>query len=233
MAREMQMSSIAPLRTMSVAEQVFESLHQQILTFELPPGAKMSEVEVSNQMGISRQPVREAFFRLSQLGFLLIRPQRATIVRKISGIEVLQAMYIRSALESKVVHEAVTTLTTKGLDQLSLLLEQQEVAAKASDKIQFHLLDDAFHKTICDATGVGFVWTLIKEKKTHMDRVRYLSLSFGVELALSEHKVVFEALRERDGNKAVEAIRKHLSRIKVDLPRIRQEHEHYFAQEDE
>ena len=233
MAEEMQILSTVPQRTMSVAEQVFESLHQQILTFALPPGAKMSEVEVANQMGVSRQPVREAFFRLSQLGFLLIRPQRATIVRKISSTEVLQAMYIRSALETEVVRAAATTLTIDHLDRLAMLLDKQNAAAKAADKIQFHLSDDEFHKMICEATGVGFVWTLIKEKKTHMDRVRYLSLSFGVELALSEHNEVFKALKARDGDKAVKAIRKHLSRIKIDLPRIRQEHDQYFTKEDE
>jgi len=233
MAEEIQTQLFAPLRPMSVAEQVFVSLHEQILTFALPPGTKMSEVEVSKQMGVSRQPVREAFFRLSHLGFLLIRPQRATIVRQISSMEVLQVMYIRAALETEVVREAATTLKPDGLDQLAALLDKQEVAAKAVDKIQFHLLDDAFHKTICDATGVGFVWSLVKEKKTHMDRVRYLSLSVGTELALREHKEVFNALKARDSDKAVAAIRKHLSRIKVDLPRIRREHEHYFAKEDE
>ena len=233
MAEEIQTQLFAPLRPMSVAEQVFDSLHEQILTFALPPGTKMSEVEVSKQMGISRQPVREAFFRLSHLGFLLIRPQRATIVRQISSIEVLQAMYIRAALETEVVREAATTLKPDGLDQLAALLDKQEIAAKAVDKIQFHLLDDAFHKTICDATGVGFVWTLIKEKKNHMDRVRYLSLSVGTELALSEHKEIFNAIKAHNSDKAVAAIRKHLSRIKVDLPRIRQEHELYFAKEDE
>lgn len=233
MAEEIQIQSIAPPRATSVAEQVFDALHEQILTFALPPGTKISEVEVSKQMGISRQPVREAFFRLSQLGFLLIRPQRATIVRQISSAEVLQAMYIRAALETEVVREAAKSMGTDDLEHLSFLLDKQEIASKAVDKIQFHLLDDAFHKMICDATGAGFVWTLIKEKKTHMDRVRYLSLSFGAELALSEHKEIFNAIKARDSDKAVAAIRKHLSRIKVDLPRIRQEHEHYFTKEDE
>lgn len=89
---------LASRRVPSVSDQVFHALHEKILTCALPPRSKLSEADIARQMAISRQPVREAFFRLSQLGFLLIRPQRATIVRPISVMEVLQAMYIRRAL---------------------------------------------------------------------------------------------------------------------------------------
>ena len=64
----------------TVADQVYAELHRQILSLDLAPGAKISEIDVARAMGVSRQPVRDAFFRLSQLGFLVIRPQRATTV---------------------------------------------------------------------------------------------------------------------------------------------------------
>ncbi|MEJ2022363.1 MAG: GntR family transcriptional regulator, partial [Maritimibacter sp.] len=82
----------------SVADQVFDELNRQILSLDLKPGAKLSEVEVAKAMGESRQPVRDAFYRLSKLGFLLIRPQRATTVSLISSEAVMQARFIRTAL---------------------------------------------------------------------------------------------------------------------------------------
>ncbi len=231
MRSKFQMLPPEPQRASTVAEQVFDMLHEKILTLELPPGTKLSEVDVSTLVGVSRQPVREAFSRLSKLGFLLIRPQRATIVRPISEKEVLQAMYIRSALEIEVVRTAALGIQPQDLKELSILLEKQEQAAKAGERIVFHTLDDLFHKHISEAAGVGFVWAIIKENKAHMDRVRYLTLSFGTEIALNEHKEIYEAIAAKDQAKAVEGMRKHLSRIKYDLPRIRDEHREYFAEE--
>lgn len=229
----MQLKSISTQRVPTVSEQVFNYLHKRILTLELPPGTKMSEVEVSKQMNISRQPVREAFFRLSQLGFLLIRPQRATVVQSISETEVLQAMYIRAALEIEVVRNAIELITTDQLKTLSDLLDQQQQAISDTDKILFHTLDDQFHKNICIAANAEFVWTLIKEKKAHMDRVRYLTLEFNAQNSLNEHKIILDAIRSKNSVLAVDAVRKHLSRIKIDLPRIRQEHEQYFKKDAE
>lgn len=165
MMANIQLKSISTQRVPTVSEQVFNYLHERILTLELPPGTKMSEIEVSKQMDISRQPVREAFFRLSQLGFLLIRPQRATVVQTISETEVLQAMYIRAALEIEVVRNATELITADQLKTLSDLLDQQQQAISDADKILFHTLDDRFHKNICIAADAEFVWTLIKEKK--------------------------------------------------------------------
>ncbi|MBL1435711.1 MAG: GntR family transcriptional regulator [Rhodobacteraceae bacterium] len=226
------LESINTQRGPTVAEQVFDYLYERVLTLELPPGAKLSEVEVSRQMNVSRQPVREAFFRLSQLGFLLIRPQRATVVRPISEREVLQAMYIRSALEFEVVHNATTQATPEQHATLRNLIAKQNAAVETGDKILFHTLDDLFHKSICEVANAGYVWTYIKEKKAHMDRVRYLTLDAGAKIALDEHKHILDAIESGDSQKAVDQMRSHLSRIKIDLPIIRKKHEQYFLKED-
>ena len=55
-------------RPPTVSDQVFEALYRQVVTLELPPGTRLSEVEVAQAAGVSRQPVRDAFWRLSQLG---------------------------------------------------------------------------------------------------------------------------------------------------------------------
>ena len=62
------------------ADDVFDYLHEQINLLKLLPGTRISEVEIADRFDVSRQPVREAFIRLSNLGLLLVRPQRATVV---------------------------------------------------------------------------------------------------------------------------------------------------------
>lgn len=216
----------------SVADSVFEELNRQILTLVLPPGTKLSEVDVAQALGVSRQPVRDAFYRLSKLGFLTIRPQRATIVSLISERSVLQARFMRTAIELETVRAACARLTDADLDELSAILDEQAGTVGARNAEQFHRLDDQFHREICERSGHGYVWDSIRENKAHMDRVRYLSLSFASERAYGEHREILAAIRARDVEAATGAIRLHLTRILDQIVQIRASHSAYFAEED-
>ena len=108
----------------TVADQVFDTLQQRILTLELPPHTKISEAEVSKLMNVSRQPVREAFKRLAKLGFLNIRPQSSTTVSLISEEAVLRAHFIRTALEVKICSKACETSTPQNLAPLHALIAE-------------------------------------------------------------------------------------------------------------
>ncbi len=208
-------------RARTVTDQIFELLYDRVVNLTLPPGAKLSEAEVAAQMGVSRQPVRDAFYRLSQLGFIEIRPQRATIVTPISEEAVLQAYFIRAALEESCMRVAAQRLTADHFAALAGLMDQQARLIDKGDRAGFHALDDRFHHDICAFAGVEFVWTLVKDNKGHMDRARYLSLSYGADTAFAEHGLILDALRRRDADGAVAAIRQHLSRIEGILARLR------------
>ena len=222
---------LEPISRPSVTDAVFEELHRQILALDLPPGTKMSEVDVARIMGVSRQPVRDAFYRLSTLGFLTIRPQRATVVSAISEAAVMQARFIRSAIEAETVRMACQRLQDDDFAALDRVLDQQRDAVEARDAAAFHALDDLFHREICERSGHGFAWDIIRENKAHMDRVRFLSLSFASQDAFGDHLKVMAALRARDATAAMDAMRAHLARIKVQIRRIRAEHEAFFEGE--
>jgi len=155
----------------SVADQVYETLRERLLSPELQPGSKLSKVAVSSQMGVSRQPMRDAFYRLSKLGLLVIRPQRSTKVSLISEKAAMQARYIRIALETETVRTATKQLTNEDFDALSDFLTTQKDALRTHNRALFHTLDDQFHREICERSGVAFAWDLIHENKAHMDRV--------------------------------------------------------------
>ena len=84
----------------STASQVYDWLHRRVLRGELLPGARLSETEIAAKIGVSRQPVREAFIRLGSDGLAEIRPQRGTYISKISISAVLSARLIREAVEA-------------------------------------------------------------------------------------------------------------------------------------
>jgi DNA-binding GntR family transcriptional regulator len=207
----------------SVADAIFAELHRRILALDLAPGARLSEVDVARAMGVSRQPVRDAFWRLSKLGFLTIRPQRATVVSAISEEAVMQARFIRSAIEAETVRIFTTTATEADLLVLDDILAAQRAAAEAGDRPRFHELDDLFHREICARAGNGFAWDVILENKAHMDRVRMLSLAFGSFDALKDHQRIMAAIRARDPDRAMDEMRGHLSRIQTQIRRIRAE----------
>lgn len=219
-------------RPRTVTDQVFEALYQRVIDLSLPPGTRLSEAEVSARMGVSRQPVRDAFYRLSQLGFILIRPQRATMVTPISEQAVTQAYFIRAALEEAVMQDAARTLTAADHDQLAALIDRQRAALDADDRALFHNLDDQFHRDICTAAGLDFIWTLVKERKGHMDRARFLSLSFGAPRVVEEHATILDALRQRDGAAASAAVRLHLSQIQAILDRLKLDRPEMFDSDE-
>ncbi|PRX08068.1 GntR family transcriptional regulator [Martelella mediterranea] len=233
MVGKLDIGTLEQARQPTVTDLVYDHLYRQVIENELPPGSKLSEVEVARILGVSRQPVRDAFYRLSQQGFLLVRPQRATLVTHISKRAVMQAHFIRSALELATVRAAAAGCSKDDTAALRASLAKQEAAISDGDKTGFHVLDDAFHKQICELSGHGDAWSLIRDHKAHMDRVRYLSLSFGAESALNEHTVILDAIEAHDEDAAVEAMRSHLAQIAKIVERINVSHPAFFEMEDE
>ncbi|MBV0912226.1 GntR family transcriptional regulator [Anianabacter salinae] len=227
---------VLPLRPLrraqlpTVADQAFEILQKSILTLEMAPQTRISEAEVANRLGVSRQPVREAFKRLAKLGFLEIRPQSGTTVSLISEAAVLRARYIRTALEIQTCRTACDKVSEAGLATLSALLDAQRVAVKDQDRTRFHALDDEFHREICVQSGVGYVWELIHDNKAHMDRVRMLSLSTSSQkLALAEHVDILNAITARAPDAAEKAIHSHLSRILTFIEELKATNHSWFT----
>src|SRR5690606_1069005 len=102
----------------STAQQVYDWLHGRILRGELEPGARLSETEIAGQAGVSRQPVREAFIRLTATGLAEVRPQRGTFIGRISINAVLSARLIREAVESDLIRMVSANLDYELLARL-------------------------------------------------------------------------------------------------------------------
>ena len=86
----------------TIAARMLTLLRDAIVRLELKPGDSISEAEIADRYGVSRQPVREAFIRLAQQGLLLIRPKRATLVKRIAEEGIRQSRFIRIAIEVEI-----------------------------------------------------------------------------------------------------------------------------------
>jgi GntR family transcriptional regulator, rspAB operon transcriptional repressor len=214
---------------LTIADDVYNRLRHDIVRMAIRPGETLSEAEIAARFGVSRQPVREAFIHLVDDGFLLIRPQRPTVVKPISEATVMNAQFIREAVEAAIVIEAATCWSARDARMLSGIMAKQERAAKDDDRDRFHQLDDAFHREIAHRADRLAAWEVIDRQKAEMDRVRFLSLGFGAPRAIAEHRVIAAALEAQDAAAAAQAMRAHLSAIKDLIKALREANPDCFA----
>jgi DNA-binding GntR family transcriptional regulator len=213
----------------TMAMRVVGALRDDIVTMTLKPGDVISESDIAARYGVSRQPVREAFIRLAQQGLLLIRPKRATVVKKISPEGVRQSRFIRESIEVEIIRRVAAHAGDEAGAILHELIAEQEQASEADDRGRFHTLDELFHRTLARLAGVEYAWQLIDDHKMQLDRVRYLTLgSSSSQRAIAEHKLIAKSVVEQDVAGAEAAMRAHLARAELLLSQTIAAHPDYF-----
>ena len=207
--------------TESVRQRLYQVLRQSIIHMVLAPGQALSEKEIADTFAVSRQPVREAFIRLSEAGLVEVRPQRGTYVVKISQRAVLEARFVREAIEVAVVRSAAAKgLKAADLAELHELLERQRRCVDPHDFDRFYRLDEAFHRTLALSIGQQAAWKVTQEVKAQFDRVRYLSVpdSTPIPRLIEQHAAIVGAIEARNVEGAEQAMRLHQREILQSLP---------------
>ena len=212
------------------SEIVFDELFDKITRLKLLPGSKISETEVAKSFGFSRQPVREAFTKLAGLNLLLVRPQRATIVRPFSRQLISNARFVRKAVELEVLRCAARDRDTSVDVALKSNLREQAEAIASEDVSAFHDLDYEFHKLLCASARQAFAFGVITENKTQVDRLCMLALTSreSMEVLYEDHQRLLQALFGRDASTAEDVLRTHLDRLTPTLDAIYTTHRSYF-----
>ncbi|WP_282606088.1 GntR family transcriptional regulator [Pelagibius sp. Alg239-R121] len=211
-----------------VGPQVYRILRKRIIRAELTPGSLISESEIARAFSLSRQPVREAFIKLSEDGLVEVRPQRGTLVRKISMDAVRDARFVREAIEADVVKLVAEKSDPAVVSELRAQIALQRAVAP-SDHKRFMKLDELFHRTLSEAAGKPYAWKIIEDVKAQMDRVRYLSLlHFPMNKLIAQHEAVVDAIEKGTPERADTALREHLREILTDLPAIAKAKPEFF-----
>ncbi|RYG65537.1 GntR family transcriptional regulator, partial [bacterium] len=138
-------ASAASGSSQSSAQRVEAELRRTIVTLELPPGSRLSEQEIALRYGVSRQPVREALIALARSRLIDIQPQRGTVVVKFSVKKMMEARFVREAVECAVVRQAAAAFSPQSRERISDLLALQEMVAERGDHASFQRYDEQFH----------------------------------------------------------------------------------------
>jgi len=209
---------------------VFDALYEDIASLKLLPGTKLSEAEIARNFGVSRQPIRDAFNRLAHLELLLIRPQKATKVRGFSMDRISHARFVRLAIELEVVWRACAVWDDQRAQELERALKQQEQAVETGQHDSFHILDQKFHKLICELGGCPLAVVTIEECKQKVDRLCLLGLGREQEAAtlFQDHRKLADALKAGSVEEATTIARHHLGRLDETIAQIQETHSEYF-----
>ena len=214
----------------TAAQRLESELKDAIVSMALRPGARLSEAEIAERHGVSRQPAREALMVLARTRLVQVMPQRGTFVSKISVPYMLQARFVREAVETSVVERACQAFDGLARERIDGLLDEQERFAAADDYDAFQRYDEMFHIALAEGAGCPLAWEALRDIKTHMDRVCRLTLP-GPEKMLpivGQHRDIVAAIDARDAPRAAAAMRTHLSLILSALPRIEAERAELF-----
>jgi DNA-binding GntR family transcriptional regulator len=216
--------------TEPIARQITRALRQAIVTMRLRPGEMLSEQDIATRFGVSRQPVREAFIKLSEAGLIQVLPQLGSQVVKISRSAVEDARFIREAVECAVVREASLRVTRDAVAVLNDSIARQRRAAKTKDAVGFFALDEEFHKLLAEFAGRPSAWRVVEDVKPQMDRVRFIDMTdvMPVKVLIGQHIAILSAIKAGNPDAAEAAMRNHLSEILRSLPRVAEQHADLF-----
>lgn len=220
-----------PVGQGSAAQRIESELRRSIVALELPPGSRLSEQDIAERHGVSRQPVREALIGLARTRLVEIQPQRGTIVAKISVRKMMEARFVREAIETAVVRRACSSFDRQSRQRIDDLLAMQDQAARQDNHAAFQRYDELFHIALAEGAGCPLAWEAVQDIKAHMDRVCQFTLP-GPEAMLpliDQHRAIVSAIDAGDENAAAEAMHRHLTEILRSLPRVEAEHPELFS----
>lgn len=206
-------------------EIVFESLREAIINGTLRPGERLMELQLAEQMGVSRTPVREAIRKLELEGFVVMVPRKGAYVSDISVKDVVDIFEVRAALEGLAAGLAAERITEDELDELEkCLFEISEVSSK-QEIGAVAKVDTQFHEILYRASRNQRLTSIITHLQEQIQRFRSTSLALPgrTKDAVEEHKKIVEAVSERNVELAQALAREHIENAEQSFLRALQE----------
>lgn len=203
------------VRNQNLRHRVLEPIRNAILFGQLPVGERLMEVEIAEQMGVSRGPVREALQQLEREGLVLSYAHRGTVVTAVDEDEVDVLYHLRAELEGFAVQSLMQRGAAPFVDPLQRLVDAMRVAAQAEQLADLAEKDLEFHRLIVvgsDHCILAAVWSGM-DGPIRARLYRSLTGPFAGELlgyTAESHQPIVDAMASGDGDRAVAAMKQHI-----------------------
>lgn len=203
---------ITNLSSRSLSERVFEEIQNSILNGELTPGEPLPEIKLSEELGVSRTPVREAIGKLELEGLVKSIPNRGTLVIGISEKDIDDIYMIRMYIEGLAAKWASQNVTDQQLEQLRGIVELEEFYVNKKDIWQVWQLDSKFHQLLYEASGSHILKHMLSDLHHFIQRIREISIRKPGRAgpSVTEHRNILEAIEKHDGELAEKLTYEHI-----------------------
>ncbi len=213
----------APIRRENLGDTVHRILWDRILERQLAAGEKLSDVQLSQQLGVSRTPVREALQRLVQEGVVRIEPNHGFYVVSLQTSELEEIYEVRAALECLAVQLAAGRFSSGELESELVLLDKVELRLKTAStestravaRMEFLDVDRGFHRLIVKRAGNRRLEAMIESLWAQIAVLQHAGAQLGWgTLAIERHRGIIWALLAGDGPTASDLMHRHIHEVK-------------------
>lgn len=196
----------------SLRGRVFQSIREDILSGRYEQNTELKEAAIGAELGVSRTPVREALRQLELEGLVTIIPNRGAYVNMITAKDVQDIYVIRSMLEGLCARWATQSITAEQLDSMeeTLCLSEYHTSKKNYEKL--YELDSLFHEQLYEAGGSRILNHILSDFHDYVKMVKKATISTSSRSVTSteEHRAIFEAIKEKDPDKAEALAKEHV-----------------------
>lgn len=208
----------------SRADEVYEQLKRDVADFQLVPGDRFTENEISERLGVSRTPVRQALFRLQQEGFVEVLFRSGWRVLPFDFDQFEQLYDLRMVLETTAIHrlcEDALRVDHALLDALAAIW-LVPAAERSSDMAQVSQWDEEFHCQIVAAAGNGEMARVHREVTDRIRIIRRLDFTQQprIDATYDEHAKILKAVQRKRGDQAAMLMRAHIETSQAEVRKI-------------
>lgn len=187
-----------PMRT-----HVYKQIEQAILDGDMAPGTSLAEVKLSQELGVSRTPVREALMQLELEGLVKTVPNKGAVVVGVTASDVDDIYTIRMRIEGLAARRAAEGIAQDQLEALREIVELQEFYVSKKDPLQVWHLDNRFHETLYEGCGSRPLKQILTLFHNYIQKAREATVRAGrAEASTQEHRDILNAIVARDPNEA-------------------------------
>jgi DNA-binding GntR family transcriptional regulator len=193
-------------------ERIYQILKTYIIEGELKEDAKITEAELSKQLGVSKTPVREALSRLVIEGLITLHPNKRMTITKISTKDVIEVYQLRKCLCGLAATLAATRITEEDVVKFREMIREMELFVEKGKVIEYSKAADRYHSLMQHLSGNSRLENLSNNlhEQVYRYRVKSLKVKGRIEKSLSEHKKIIEAIIRNDPKQAKKFCQEHL-----------------------
>ncbi len=199
-----------------LSENAYEIIKEAIIDLKFAPGEKLNLANITDELGISTTPVREAINRLMQEGFVVNIPFKGAFVSNVDEKMVRQLAELRELLEVAAIKRTVMEFTASDVKAGEELIEKLEKAYKKNDVTSYVEYSMQFHSMFIDRCGNELMANVLRGFTDHVKRIAFLALRKLGKISpfIEDYKSILEGARNRDPEEAGRRLLDHLRNVK-------------------